>query len=337
MNRFLVKWNEDKYNTFTCFSNLPTELRLMIWKHALPGPRVVQLGVFQNRRLPRRDESYLTKHLHVLFSSLGNDKLPLDICREWREVCLQHYSQLEVPDLKPFKYKGTEANKFSFHLHIDPKVDTLELGIFRNSRFTEMFKLHLDLSKVEHLALIHRNNRLINTPNMWACVKAYFPSLKTFEFFVDMKDRSEDILLKDIKLGRQALAVLDKNTLENLYYNITTVGDSRKARRLREKVDEFLENGKGVQTEYSELALADPDYWGKVKFNLAFFTIEIVNRKENFYVKRKNRLDTMFFFETQIPNVQNRVEFYDLEVDFACKEDGSLYHQYQGVKELFER
>ncbi|RAL68766.1 hypothetical protein DID88_007459 [Monilinia fructigena] len=120
---------------------------------------------------------------------------------------------------------------------------------------------------------------------------------------------------------RQELAVLNKNTLETLYYNITSVGDSRKARQLREKVDDLLENGKELEKEYSELALADPDYWGKGDFNLALLTIEILNQKD---VKGKKRSDEMFFFEIQIPHVQNRVEFYDLGVDFACKEAGSI-------------
>ncbi|KAB8295737.1 hypothetical protein EYC80_008562 [Monilinia laxa] len=137
-------------------------------------------------------------------------------------------------------------------------------------------------------------------------------------------------------VDRQELAVLNKNTLENIYYNINTFGDSRKGRQLREKVDKLFQNGKELQKEYSELALADPDYWGKGEFNLAFLIIGILNRKENFYVKRKKRSDEMFFFETQIPPVQNRVEFYGLDVDFACKEDGSLYHQSQGIKKLYE-
>src|SRR4051794_18031975 len=31
--------------TFTCFPNLPIELRLTIWKLSLPGPRTIEIGV----------------------------------------------------------------------------------------------------------------------------------------------------------------------------------------------------------------------------------------------------------------------------------------------------
>jgi hypothetical protein len=39
-----VKMDEkSKYDTFTCFAKLPTELRLKIWNENLPGPRIVRI------------------------------------------------------------------------------------------------------------------------------------------------------------------------------------------------------------------------------------------------------------------------------------------------------
>lgn len=85
---------------------------------------------------------------------------------------------------------------------------------------------------------------------------------------------------------------MDAETLESLYYNITTVGDSRKTRRLKTKLDSYLEEAKELRIEHSEaVLLAEPDYWGKVNFHIALFTIEVLNRGEEMIVRRKNVTD----------------------------------------------
>jgi hypothetical protein len=43
--------------TFTCFSKLPIELRLKIWKEALPGPRVIKLKFSDSDPWEEEDES----------------------------------------------------------------------------------------------------------------------------------------------------------------------------------------------------------------------------------------------------------------------------------------
>ncbi|KAI9650720.1 hypothetical protein NHQ30_000743 [Ciborinia camelliae] len=41
--------DESKTDTFTCFSGLPTEIRLRIWMYALPGPRIVYLYIVPSK------------------------------------------------------------------------------------------------------------------------------------------------------------------------------------------------------------------------------------------------------------------------------------------------
>ncbi|KAI9645734.1 hypothetical protein NHQ30_005166 [Ciborinia camelliae] len=135
------------------------------------------------------------------------------------------------------------------------------------------------------------------------------------------------------KFGHEGLAWLDDETIEALYYNI---GTSPNAHHLKAKVDKYLEDAKELKAEYSEALLADLDYWGKVNFNIALFTIEFLNQSESMILQRKNVPHDNLFFTCKIPYPQDRVEFYDLGEDFPCTEDGKLYHQYQGVKELFE-
>lgn len=72
-----------KFDTFTCFPELPTELRLMIWKACAHVPRVLVLN--QKRRLGDRIHHLLRIHSH----SLNTSPIVLRICRESRDTVLK--------------------------------------------------------------------------------------------------------------------------------------------------------------------------------------------------------------------------------------------------------
>jgi len=75
-----------KLNTFTCFPNLPEELRLLVWKLALPAPRILGLRFWEE------DE------IHIEYTSRdGNlSTVLLDVCNESSRVFLQHYTHSAV-------------------------------------------------------------------------------------------------------------------------------------------------------------------------------------------------------------------------------------------------
>jgi hypothetical protein len=86
-------------SSFTCFKELPPELRLKIWEHALPGRRVVDINLSISR-----DRITTAKPPILLF-----------VCFESRSVVLDHY----VVTFKPSKHPaGT---------YISPHLDTILL------------------------------------------------------------------------------------------------------------------------------------------------------------------------------------------------------------------
>lgn len=107
INLFLVKrWDDAGFSsdshlprTFHHFSALPTEIRLLIWQHALPGPRVIEIrtsnisiGIHNSYRwLKPRSICRIPTLLHV--------------CRESRTEALKRY-QLSF-GLETTRYLGT--------------------------------------------------------------------------------------------------------------------------------------------------------------------------------------------------------------------------------------
>lgn len=87
-------------STFTLFPNLPTELQIKIWRHALPGPRIIQLH-----------------YLNGTFSFHGaRPPTVLHACRTSREVALSVFEPAFTRD-------GQRAP-----IYIDLAHDTLYLA-----------------------------------------------------------------------------------------------------------------------------------------------------------------------------------------------------------------
>lgn len=76
---------EPAVGAFECFPKFPPELRRMIWKLALPGPRVIEVVAHCVLRGPEKTK---TKTLAV------NVDMPalMHVCRESRQVSLEKYS-----------------------------------------------------------------------------------------------------------------------------------------------------------------------------------------------------------------------------------------------------
>ncbi|KAH6664427.1 hypothetical protein B0J14DRAFT_569715 [Halenospora varia] len=74
---------ERALQTFTLFPDLPPEIRLMIWGHALPGPTTIE--VFSNQRT---STPKISGHVQKLLAPLRRT------CQEARSVVDKHYQQL---------------------------------------------------------------------------------------------------------------------------------------------------------------------------------------------------------------------------------------------------
>jgi len=108
--------------TFTLFPNLPSELRLKIWKHIAPGPRIVEL---QYATEPKRLVESIPGTLHPVspdWISKYPPPIVLHICQESRMEVLKSY-QLALGPHENLIYvefsfdtlyftKGVESNSF---------------------------------------------------------------------------------------------------------------------------------------------------------------------------------------------------------------------------------
>jgi hypothetical protein len=84
---------------FVRFSNFPGEIQILIWEHALPGPRLVQLS-FDKEKLATSQSGHVSPQI-VLFIT----------CRESRRIVLLHYRQITLSGFT-FLFNPTEDALF---------------------------------------------------------------------------------------------------------------------------------------------------------------------------------------------------------------------------------
>jgi len=88
---------ENKLSAFYPFPRLPLELRRVIWKSALPGPRLLELNVFYNQI-----ESDTENLFCVSAELISLDKHPFDplsvhlVCKEYQEVFMENYERIKL-------------------------------------------------------------------------------------------------------------------------------------------------------------------------------------------------------------------------------------------------
>ncbi|KAF8863000.1 hypothetical protein BDZ45DRAFT_798628 [Acephala macrosclerotiorum] len=103
---------------FTLFPRLPIELRLRIWRLALPGARCVSL--YTENDIP-------TAGLKHYYTAILNQRLPitLQVNVESRTETLRHYQILYQSDAPGF---NSSTKKYDRPLCINPKADTVMLS-----------------------------------------------------------------------------------------------------------------------------------------------------------------------------------------------------------------
>jgi hypothetical protein len=145
--------------SFTCFPKLPAEIRLKIWKAALPGPRVVRIQLKLGPRQPRIDGKKKKPRMSRFVASCP-PPIGLRVCRESRIEALKEY---EIG----FRTKTSPAQTY-----VNYDLDTFVLDTvggyfpYTNRRYWNGAKslpkrkrpviLHKEFSKIRHLVIDER-------------------------------------------------------------------------------------------------------------------------------------------------------------------------------------
>ena len=156
--------------TASCFPNflkLPTEIRLMIWRCMLPGPRIVQVTSRFKKLTP---VPIGEKMKAIALTALCQPPINLQVCRESRMEALKEY-ELAFP-----------SKKFAARIYVNFAIDTIlithlnswlpvttikPLGV-QKSKSKKPAILHAEFQKIKYLALggcFTSTNRLIDTEN----------------------------------------------------------------------------------------------------------------------------------------------------------------------------
>lgn len=155
---------------FKLFPKLPVEIRVMIWRLCLPGPRVVDIRM--------RKKSIPTTIGEILgvsrFISSVDHPVILHVCSESRSIARQHY-RLSFP-------KKTKAERSPPKIYIDFSIDTIwfdNLLYFPQSPdvLPAMPFPKADFAKIKYLAMRHYvDNIIINTTRL--ITPEFFPALE---------------------------------------------------------------------------------------------------------------------------------------------------------------
>jgi hypothetical protein len=89
---------EEQLPVFHPFPRLPLELRRVIWKLALPGPRILELTVFYDQ-IESDTENLFCVSAELI--SLDKHEYPFDplsvclVCKEYQEAFLENYERIK--------------------------------------------------------------------------------------------------------------------------------------------------------------------------------------------------------------------------------------------------
>lgn len=317
---------------FTVFPQLPTELRLKIWAHALPDPRVVRLST---QYLRGASDSWRS------FDILQEFIPRVLCCREFWAVFNQHYHQIKI--------EGDIQNSLP-NCFLDFRRDTLRVHA-SDLQSLSLNHSWLDLTRVEHLALIEDDLQLDHGNHQSVCTYAetMCPKLKTFT-----------LLLVDFFLS--ANADQDENDLGHLIHIDGRFQDLELCEYRHwhgpggppdELGPELLARAKVLEDVFKNDATKDHKRWQSIKFNVAVWALDSTCTASHYYqhlffAPVHPLSDQQWCFDTERPTtiecldrcvkLQDLLSPYDgsSSLSIVCNLDGELGSRYDGVAKLFE-
>ncbi|KAH6889959.1 hypothetical protein B0T10DRAFT_404043 [Thelonectria olida] len=128
-----------RHGTSFPLMDLPLELRMLVWEHALPDRRVLRIAELPTGEIYGAGATF--------FCSAAPPVL-LHICRESREFALTHF--------KPFFEKIFESKKMSRPIYFRPKLDIL---YFDSDILSSQIALgYPEVNDIESIAIRHDRN-----------------------------------------------------------------------------------------------------------------------------------------------------------------------------------
>jgi len=190
----------DAEPVFTVFPKLPPEMRLKIWKHALPGPRVVPYVPGRRRQCVGKRCSAINSTIKITY-----------VCRESCQVVQSAYEKLPVI----FDPSTVQCSEKQPYVYVDYSIDAIyvELNWFA---LEEQKAICPHLSKVKHVATNECNmrNPKVDSPEFWDILRVSFPIIERVTFII-MQWRLHDHEYtihwhrEPVKLGKGTLTSCD--------------------------------------------------------------------------------------------------------------------------------
>ncbi|KAE8450610.1 hypothetical protein EG329_005954 [Mollisiaceae sp. DMI_Dod_QoI] len=339
-NVFNVEWPTSVRHTasFTLFGNLPVELRLKIWKHALPEPRVVQLKLQDDiRRYP----------FHPLLVGRPPAGIQHRTCGELWSVFTEQYHRVKISqDIINTQANGdsnvdsTITTYYHYTEWVDGKRDTLlvSAGAFRD-------RSYIDLSKIQNLAISeeYELHSGLPGPSIWTFIGPRCPVLKRFHIVLDNPNNDEgnkDRLLRLVDIDANAryweLACTpypDNHSLRN----------ASAFEREPELLD-LVQDATEIRNRFQQCLDKSQD-WESIDFRVSCLAVECDRDcwyTESISIAPKPRIPVEIAFRLQKPIFPCEdsnlflVGRDDPYMVIACNRAGTIYSPYDGIKELFE-
>lgn len=338
-------------DVFTCFSRLPLELRCVIWKHALPEPRVVQavMSGFPEEGIRfQLHPDIVIGHEHLL------------TCRESSDVFQRTYSKLTVEpcvvaDSCPTPkciLKDTSLDRGDHDAtvpvtepigYLDPINDTL---VVRETDLNLLadHEARFDLTKVQRLVLVYRG-MFMESP--WTTIEKECPSLREFSFVYgfgyDFHNNNYNTVFSELEVITADHHVKDidiqcHNDDEVRNWNL----DSNSEDQFTEEVSLVNKITHDFFTADNSDVDKDLAFWENVEFRPALLAGAVRNTS---WVREETSLrptqmepfDVLYWMERRVCRLtSSSLYLFDLDCWTSRGADGVLHGRYDGILKLFE-
>ncbi|QSS66997.1 hypothetical protein I7I51_03209 [Histoplasma capsulatum] len=143
-----------RYQQGTCFPlmELPPEIRILVWKNALPNRRVLRISELPASGYEPREKMFCSARPPVL----------LHICRESREVALAHF--------RPF-FSEKCGSEMPRPIYFRPKLDILYIDVMFLDEITSEYP---EVNEIESIAIPIRSPRNLDLSGKMTGMKSLF-------------------------------------------------------------------------------------------------------------------------------------------------------------------
>ncbi|KAH6717274.1 hypothetical protein BKA61DRAFT_601403 [Leptodontidium sp. MPI-SDFR-AT-0119] len=303
---------------FACFSKLPAEVRLMIWKFSLPGQRIITHSPRHNKNL-----------------SL------LSTCLESRRLVKSTYTQILSPT-----YKTTATNVEFLWVDLDndiivrdlstPDSDKPARNLF-NRTTTEFnagcFRVFTGLAKVKHLAVAFDVLRQ-NGGSFFVALQACVPELETLTIIPSTQiDGSPLKKLKIEANDNVRLIELDSNVLDYVCFRKSRVGDrtlKQRAYRGVSTLATYLNHSRQYKALFPTFVASSEGHWNP---RISVALVMTWNRRCKGWQTRHLDRD---YYNGKYIGEDKRTYYGFVESGMMCGSDGEVLSRYDGIVRLFE-